>query len=330
MMKSQFIVVLISLFLTVSTGFSQSSHFAVRNAHTYSIVAYDKENNQMGVAVQSHYFVVGSIVTWVEPGVGVVATQSIVEVSYGPLGLSLMKAGKSAQQALKGLLAADNTPEVRQVAMVDVNGIIASHTGDNCIAEAGYKIGDSYSAQANIMLKNTVWDKMGEAYEKTDGDLAYRLLAALDAAQKEGGDLRGKQSAAIMIVTINPTGNVYLDRPYNLRVEDSPDPLKELRRLVYIAQAYNHVSRGDDHLAENHYDLALEEYKIGMKMLPDNVELRFWYAATLVLVDKLEESLPEFKWVFKREPIWKKLVPRLAKSDFLPDDKKIIKKILKQ
>ena len=302
----------------------------MRIVHTYSIVAYDKENNQMGVAVQSHYFGVGAIVTWAEPGVGVVATQSIVEVSYGPLGLSLMKAGKSAQQTLKGLLSADNTPEVRQVAMVDANGIIASHTGDKCIAEAGYKIGNGYSAQANIMLKNTVWEKMGEAYENTNGDLADRLLAALDAAQKEGGDLRGKQSAALMIVTIDPTGNVYLDRPYNLRVEDSPEPLKELRRLVYIAKAYNHVSIGDDYLAENHYNKALEEYKIGMEMLPDNVELRFWYATTLVLVDKLEESLSEFKWVFKREPIWKKLVPRLADSGFLPDDKKIIKKILKQ
>ena len=308
--------------------FAQPSN--MRIVHTYSIVAYDKENNQMGVAVQSHYFGVGAIVTWAEPGVGVVATQSIVEVSYGPLGLSLMKAGKSAQQTLKGLLSADNTPEVRQVAMVDANGIIASHTGDKCIAEAGYKIGNGYSAQANIMLKNTVWDKMGEAYENTSGDLADRLLAALDAAQKEGGDLRGKQSAALMIVTIDPTGNVYLDRPYNLRVEDNPEPLKELRRLVYIAKAYNHVSIGDDYLAENHYDKALEEYKIGMEMLPDNVELRFWYATTLVLVDKLEESLKEFKWVFKREPIWKKLVQRLADSGFLPDDKKIIKKILKQ
>ena len=316
--------------IMTSNLFGQNIPSAIRKADTYSIVAYDKENNQMGVAVQSHYFGVGSIVTWAEPGVGAVATQSIVDVSYGPLGLSLMKAGKSAQQTLKGLLSADNTPEVRQVAMVDANGIIASHTGDKCIAEAGYKIGNGYSAQANIMLKNTVWDKMGEAYENTNGDLADRLLAALDAAQKEGGDLRGKQSAALMIVTIVPTGNVYLDHPYNLRVEDSPEPLKELRRLVYIAKAYNHVSRGDDYLAENHYDKALEEYKIGMEMLPENVELRFWYATTLVLVDKLDESLPEFKWVFKREPIWKKLVPRLADSGFLPDNKKIIKKILKQ
>ena len=323
---------LLSLILAISIMalnlFAQPNN--MRIVHTYSIVAFDKENNQMGVAVQSHYFGVGAIVTWAEPGVGVVATQSIVEVSYGPLGLSLMKAGKSAQQTLKGLLSADNTPEVRQVAMLDANGIIASHTGDKCIAEAGYKIGNGYSAQANIMLKNTVWEKMGEAYENTNGDLADRLLAALDAAQKEGGDLRGKQSAALMIVTIDPTGNVYLDRPYNLRVEDSPEPLKELRRLVYIAKAYNHVSIGDDYLAENHYDKALEEYKIGMEMLPDNVELRFWYATTLVLVDKLEESLSEFKWVFKREPIWKTLVPRLADSGFLPDDKKIIKKILKQ
>ncbi|MCH7495782.1 MAG: DUF1028 domain-containing protein, partial [Candidatus Marinimicrobia bacterium] len=251
------------LSVTLAVSIMASNSFAqinnMRIVHTYSIVAYDKENNQMGVAVQSHYFGVGAIVTWAEPGVGAVATQSIVDVSYGPLGLSLMKAGKSARQALKGLLSADNTPEVRQVAMVDANGIIASHTGEKCIAEAGHKIGKDYSAQANIMLKKTVWDKMGEAYERTDGDLADRLLAALDAAQREGGDLRGKQSSALMIVTINPIGNIYLDRPYNLRVEDSPEPLKELRRLVKVAKAYNHVSRGDDHMAEENFDKALEE-----------------------------------------------------------------------
>jgi len=284
----------------------------------------------MGVAVQSHYFGVGSIVTWAKPGVGAVATQSFVDVSYGPLGLSLMEAGKTAEQALRGLITADTSPDVRQVAMVDANGIVSAHTGVNCIAEAGHHIGDNYSTQANIMLKNTVWDAMGKAFENTKGELVDRLLASLDAAQAEGGDLRGKQSAALIIVSIDPVGNIYLDRPYDLRVEDSDRPLKELRRLVYVAKAYNHVSRGDDYAAEEKFDEALEEYKLGMQMLPDNVELRFWYATTLVMVDKVKESLPEFKWVFKREPVWKELVPRLTVSGLLPDDKKVIKRILKQ
>ena len=326
----QILYLLFFLLLITSNLYAQNFPLAIRKANTYSIVAYDKESNQMGVAVQSHYFGVGSIVTWAKPGVGAVATQSIVEVSYGPLGLSLMEAGKTAVQALRGLLAADPSSDVRQVAMVDANGIVSAHTGANCIAEAGDHIGEHYSTQANIMLKNTVWEAMGKAYEKADGEFVDRLLAALDAAQSEGGDLRGKQSAALIIVSIDPIGNVYLDRPYDLRVEDSSEPLKELRRLVYVAKAYNHVSRGDDYAAEEKFDEALEEYKLGMQMLPDNVELRFWYATTLVMVDKVKESLPEFKWVFKREPIWKKLVPRLSASGFLPDDNKIIKKILKQ
>ena len=326
----QTLYLLFFLLLITSNLHAQNYPSAIRKANTYSIVAYDKESNQMGVAVQSHYFGVGSIVTWAKPGVGAVATQSIVEVSYGPLGLSLMEAGKTAVQALRGLLAADPSSDVRQVAMVDANGIVSAHTGANCIAEAGDHIGEHYSTQANIMLKNTVWEAMGKAYEKTDGEFVDRLLAALDAAQSEGGDLRGKQSAALIIVSIDPIGNVYLDRPYDLRVEDSSEPLKELRRLVYVAKAYNHVSRGDDYAAEEKFDEALEEYKLGMQMLPDNVELRFWYATTLVMVDKVKESLPEFKWVFKREPIWRKLVPRLSASGFLPDDNKIIKKILKQ
>ena len=328
-MKNLLVPSLIFIF-SVSDSSPQVLPIVSRFPHTYSIVAYDKENNQMGVAVQSHYFGVGSIVTWAEPGVGAVATQSLVDVSYGPLGLNLMRAGKSAEQTLRGLLASDHTPEVRQVAMVDAKGIISAHTGDKCIAEAGHRIGENYSVQANIMLKNTVWDAMGRAFETTEGELVDRLLSALMAAQKEGGDLRGKQSAAIMIVAIDPVGNIYLDRPYNLRVEDDKNPLKELERLIKIAKAYNHVSRGDDHAAEENFDEALKEYQIGMQMLPENVELRFWYATTLVMVGKVKQSLPVFKWVFEREPIWKELVPRLVLSGFLPDDKKIIKKILKE
>ncbi|MCH7619495.1 MAG: DUF1028 domain-containing protein [Candidatus Marinimicrobia bacterium] len=328
-MKKLLMVSLTAL-ITISSVDAQKLHSINGNANTYSIVAYDKINNQMGVAVQSHYFGVGSIVTWAEPGVGAVATQSIVDVSYGPLGLNLMRAGKSAEQTLRGLLASDHTPEVRQVAMVDAKGIISAHTGDKCIAEAGHRIGENYSVQANIMLKNTVWDAMGRAFEATEGELVDRLLSALNAAQKEGGDLRGKQSAAIMIVAIDPVGNIYLDRPYDLRVEDDKNPLKELGRLIEIAKAYNHVSRGDDHAAEENFDEALKEYQIGMQMQPENVELRFWYATTLVMVGKVKQSLPVFKWVFEREPIWKELVPRLVLSGFLPDDKKIIKKILKE
>jgi uncharacterized Ntn-hydrolase superfamily protein len=170
-------------------------------AHTYSIVARDPETGQLGVAVQSHWFSVGAIVPWAEAGVGAVATQSFVEPSYGPLGLALMRAGKSAPEALKSLLASDAQADVRQVAMIDAQGRVASHTGVYCIAAAGHRIGANYSAQANLMLKETVWDAMAKAFESAKGDLADRLLSALEAAQGEGGDIRGKQSAAIVVVT---------------------------------------------------------------------------------------------------------------------------------
>ena len=156
-------------------------------AHTYSIVAYDPEENQFGVAVQSHYFCAGPVVPWAEPGVGAIATQAAADVSYGPLGLALLRAGKSAEQSLNGLLASDPQADVRQVAMVDAKGNVATHTGRRCIPEAGHKQGTHYSVQANLMLNNTVWDAMAHAYESASGDLAARMLGALMGAQAEGG-----------------------------------------------------------------------------------------------------------------------------------------------
>ncbi|MBK8049523.1 MAG: DUF1028 domain-containing protein [Anaerolineales bacterium] len=189
-------------------------------AHTYSIVAYDREAGQLGVAFQSHYFSVGGVVPWVEAGVGAVATQSFVDPSYGPLGLALMRAGKSANQALDGLLAADPLREQRQVAMVDLHGNVSVHTGARCIAAAGHKTGANFSVQANLMLSDTVWDAMADAYLTTAGDLAERMLAALEAAEGEGGDIRGRQSAALMVVKAQPTGQPWRDRVFDLRVED--------------------------------------------------------------------------------------------------------------
>jgi hypothetical protein len=162
----------------------------LRPVHTYSIVARDAATGQLGVAVQSHWFSVGSIVSWAEPGVGAVATQSFVEASYGPLGLELMRAGKTAPQALKALLAGDEHTDVRQVAMVDADGLVAVHTGENAIIEHCDHTGDAYSVQANLMLESTVCDVMVKAYESTQGDLAERLMAALEAAQAEGGVMR--------------------------------------------------------------------------------------------------------------------------------------------
>jgi len=297
-------------------------------AHTYSIVARDPETNQLGVAVQSHWFSVGAIVPWAEAGVGAVATQSFVEPAYGPLGLALMRAGKSAPEALKSLLAGDAQADVRQVAMIDAQGRVATHTGEHCIIAAGHRAGANYSAQANLMLKDTVWDAMAKAFENAKGDLADRLLAALEAAQEEGGDIRGKQSAAIIVVTGKPTGKLWADRLFDLRVEDHPEPVTELKRLVKLQRAYTRMNTGDELFSKNDIAGAVREYSAAEALVPDNIEMVFWHAVTLVNANKIEEAAPLFKRVFAEDRNWATLIPRLPKSKLLPDDQKIIQRIL--
>jgi uncharacterized Ntn-hydrolase superfamily protein len=300
----------------------------LRPVHTYSIVAFDKTTGELGVAVQSHWFSVGSMVPWVESGIGAVATQSFVEVSYGPFGLKLMREGKSAQEALVDLIQRDKEEAVRQVAMVDSKGTVAVHTGKKCIPEAGHYIGDGFSCQANLMLKNTVWNAMGKAFETTQGELADRLVAALEAAEKEGGDIRGKQSAAIIVVKGKNSGMWWKDRIFDLRVEDHPAPIIELKRLIRLNRAYNHLNNGDELLAENKIQEALKEYTTAMEMYPDNPEMVFWPAATLASTGKVEESLPLFKKVFAVDYNWAILVSRLPGVGQLPKDENLIKKIL--
>jgi len=296
--------------------------------HTYSIVAIDEKIGQIGVAVQSHWFSVGSDVTWAEAGVGAVATQSFTEVSYGPLGLQLMKAGKTAPDALKALIAIDKNPDVRQVAMIDAKGNIAVHTGKSCIPEAGQKIGKNFSAQANLMLKNTVWDAMGKAFDGTQGDLADRLVAALEAAQNESGDIRGMQSAAIIVVSTKSAGTPWAEKIVDLRVEDNPNPIEELKRLLTVRRAYDHMNKGDAYFSEKKMDQANKEYEIAEQLAPDNAEIKFWHAVTLATIGKIDEALPIFKKVFAIDKNWATLLPRLPKATLLPDDQQLIKKIL--
>jgi uncharacterized Ntn-hydrolase superfamily protein len=296
-------------------------------AHTYSIVARDPKTGQMGVAVQSHWFSVGTVVAWAEAGVGAVATQSFVEASYGPLGLDLMRAGKAAPDALKALLAADAQESVRQVAMVDAQGRVATHTGSSCIHAAGHKAGDQYSCQANMMLRDTVWGAMSRAFETAQGDLTDRLLAALDAAEKEGGDIRGRQSAAIVVVSGTNTGRPWVDRIVDLRVEDSDHPVAEIKRLVEVKRAYDHMNKGDELVALKDNEGALREYSAAAKSQPDNLEMVYWHAIALVTMNRIDESLPLFKKVFDRDPNWIELTKRLPKAGLLPDDPKLIERI---
>ena len=309
--------------LVTSAAFSQN-----RPVHTFSIVARDSTTGELGVAVQSHWFSVGPLVPWAEAGVGAVATQSFVDPAYGPLGLELMRAGKSARQALDGILASDPGADVRQVAMVDARGGVAAHTGKKCIPAAGHIEGEQFTVEANLMLNDKVWPAMAKAYRETKGDLADRMLAALDAAQAAGGDIRGKQSAAILIVSGKPTGKPWEDRLMDLRVEDSPDPIGELRRLVNVQRAYQHMNAGDLATERHDIDGALKEYGAAMAMVPDNLEMKFWTAVAMVNAGKLDESLPLFRTVFEADPNWRELTPRLPKVDQLKTDERGLQKIL--
>jgi len=260
--------------------FSQSISQSIP-VHTYSIVAFDQETGELGVAVQSHWFSVGFLVPWAKAGVGAVATQSFVKVDYGPHGLKLMEEGMSADAALQKLVSEDEGEAVRQVAMIDVKGNVAAHTGSKCIYAAGHQIGKNYSVQANLMENETVWPAMAKAFENTEGDLADKMMATLDAAEAEGGDIRGKQSAAMLIVTGEPTGVPWKDTVLDLRVEDHPKPLEELRRLIRINRAYKHANKGDHYLELEDIEKALAEYEMAAQYYPENPELSFWSAITL-------------------------------------------------
>jgi len=296
--------------------------------HTYSIVAMDRKTNQIGVAVQSHWFAVGALCPWIESGVGVIATQSMVEVSYGPKGLALLRDGKPAQQALNELLEADDGKELRQVAVVDAQGNVAVHTGKRCIAEAGHQIGDSFSAQANMMLNNTVWSAMASAFENSQGNLTNRLLSALQAAQAAGGDIRGKQSASLLvsenIKDDTPWKNIFTD----LRVDDHPDPILELKRLLDIQYAYDLMNEGDALLSKNKNEAAKIKYQQAAKLAPDIEELPFWHAVTLADTGKVNEALPIFERVFNINKNWALLVQRLPASGLLTKEPQVMRKIL--
>ncbi|HEX4823577.1 MAG TPA: DUF1028 domain-containing protein [Candidatus Polarisedimenticolaceae bacterium] len=295
---------------------------------TFSIVARDPKTGDLGVAVQSHWFSVGSVVTWAEAGVGAVATQSFVEPAYGPKGLALLKQGASPKDALAKLLVEDKQSDVRQVGIVDASGRSASHTGAKCIPGAGSHVGDGYATQANLMLTNEVPDAMAAAFEKAEGPLAERMLAALEAAQGVGGDIRGKQSAAILVVRAKASDKPWTDRLVDLRIEDHPQPLVEMRRLLTLHRAYEMMNRGDEAVAVDKMDEALREYSGAQRMVPDNDEFVFWTAVTLVTNKRTNEAMPLFAKAFRMNPAWMLLVPRLPKVGQLPAEPGLVEKIL--
>jgi uncharacterized Ntn-hydrolase superfamily protein len=298
-------------------------------ALTYSIVARDPSSGELGVAVQSHFFGVGSVVSWAEAGVGAVATQSVVEPAYGPRGLALMRDGKSAPAALHQLLADDPQEAARQVAMVDRGGRVAVHTGARCIGHAGHAVGDQMSAQANIMERDTVPAAMVRAYSAApDAGFAERLLAALEAAEAEGGDLRGRQSTALLVVAPRATGNPAEDRPMDLRVEDHRDPVGELRRLVSLCRAYQRVDVGDQLAAAGDVEGSLAEYESAHRSQPDNLELAFWHGVALAASGREDDAVPILRRAFSAHAGWIELLKRLPAAGLFPDDGELIARLI--
>jgi uncharacterized Ntn-hydrolase superfamily protein len=328
-MRKSMILVFSNLILLSNITIAQLFNKDSPLAHTFSIVARDEQTGEMAVAVQSHWFSVGTVVSWGEAGVGVVATQSFVNKSYGIKGLELLKKGLTAKDALDILLKQDEGREVRQVAIVDKNGNVAAWTGKLCIQYASDIQGSQYSVQSNMMFGSEVCKSMSKAFEGSAGKpLAERVMLSLEAAQKAGGDIRGKQSAAILVVPGKSNDKPWDERTVDLRVDDHADPLKELRRLLTVHTAYEHMNAGDLAVEKNDMPAAMQEYNAAMKMMPANLEMQYWTGITLANNKQVDKALPILKKVFAADSHWKELTRRLPPVHLLTVSEDDLKKIL--
>jgi uncharacterized Ntn-hydrolase superfamily protein len=319
------------IFVSFVSSFSQVYKSSFPLAHTFSIVARDSVTGEMAVAVQSHWFSVGTAVSWAEAGVGAVATQSFVNKSFGIRGLDLLQRGLTAQEALDALLKDDEGREVRQVAIIDTKGNVATHTGKGCIQYATQIQGKQFSVQSNMMLTDQVSKAMAAAFESSGNKpLAEKMLVALEAAQKVGGDIRGQQSAALIVVPGKSEGRPWDERTIDLRVDDSNDPIKELRRLYTVHLAYEHMNNGDLATEKNDMVKAMKEYTAAMQLMPANLEMQYWTAITLSNNKQFDKALPIFKRVFAANKNWKELTRRLPSVNLLTVSESDLKKILRQ
>ena len=297
-------------------------------AHTFSIVARDANTGEMAVAVQSHWFSVGSLVSWAKSGVGVVATQSFVNPAYGPKGLALMEEGLSAEAALKQLIAEDEGQAYRQVAFLDVNGSASAYTGAKCVTYASQITGDNFSVQANMMLTDQTVPAMAQAFEaNSDLPLAERMVVVLKAAQNAGGDIRGKQSAALIVVGPDLVENPWEEYKINLRVDDHQNPIEELDRLLKVARAYEFMNKGDLAVEAGDMSEALRLYGTAETMFPDNLEMKFWKAVAMANDGQLENAKPIFKAIFEEDENWREMIGRLVKPGLLTVSEAEVKEI---
>jgi uncharacterized Ntn-hydrolase superfamily protein len=276
---------------------------------TYSMVARDPATGELGVAVQSHWFSVGSVVTWGRPGVGAVATQSMAEPAYGPKLLDRLAAGEAPADALAAELGADAGDRLRQVAVVGADGEVAAYTGEGCIPFAGDLQGDGWSAQANLMASEEVWPAMGRAFEAAQGTLARRLLAALEAGEEAGGDVRGCQSAALLVV---PAEGEPWQRTVELRVEDDPNPLDELSRVLTLSEAYALATEAEELGAAGCHEEAGEAGRRALELAPDNAELLFWAGLALAHQGQTAAGVELVQRAIETNPGWRDLLGRLS------------------
>lgn len=292
--------------------------FKDKFAHTFSIVARDKKTGEMAVGVQSHWFSVGTIVAWGKSGVGVVATQSFVNPAFGPEGLKLLQEGNNASQSVDILINGDDGRDFRQLAILDKNGNVDTYTGKKCLESANHIIGENYSVQANMMLNDEVVPAMSKAFEENSNlPLAERVLKVLNAAQAAGGDIRGKQSAVLIVVNAQETKNPWEDKKIDIRVDDHENPLIELERLLKVHHAYDHMNAGDLAIELDDMATALQEYNAAEQMFPDNLEMKYWKAVALANNARLEEALPIFKFIFDADENWRELTRRLPKAGLI-------------
>lgn len=322
-------VVLIALLFSFTITAQDIGYEKDAFAHTYSIVARDTVTGEMAVGVQSHWFSVGSIVPWGKSGVGVVATQSFVNPAYGPKGLDLMDKGISAEEALSRLVEDDEGRNYRQVAFLDANGSVSAFTGKNCVEAAEHLTGRNFSVQANMMLNDRVVPAMAEAYMfYQDLPLAERVVEVMKAAQEAGGDIRGKQSAALIVVGPEKTSKSWEDKKIDLRVDDHKNPIQELERLLKVARAYEHMNKGDLAVETGNMEQALREYGAAEKMFPENLEMRFWKAVALANNGLFKEAQPIFDKIFAEDENWKEMLTRLPKSGILNISEEQLQKIV--
>lgn len=289
-------------------------------AGTYSILARDPLTGEMGAAVQSHWFSVGSVVIWGEAGLGVVATQSFVNASYGKRGLGCLRRGMLPEDIITKLISDDDGRESRQLAILDRKGRGAVFTGRKCIPSAGHIVGEDHTVQANLMCNDKVWPEMSNAFIGSKGHLAERMLAALDAAEIAGGDIRGRQSAAMLIVKGRSSRRSWEDRTLDLRVDDHPEPLQELRRLLGVHRAYERMNQGDVAMERGRMEEAQGHYRAAEGMFPSNEEMMFWHAVALANNGYGTDAWPLLRDVFLRNRAYLDLAMRLMDMGVLKVD----------